>query len=58
MKKQTYMKPTTSVVNTQNCSIICTSLNNVNNNAGLKYGGKGSGPARAHRQDIWDDDEE
>ena len=56
--KRNYQKPTMSVVEIQNCSIICNSLHSVSNNASLTYGGRGSGPARANRRDIWDGDEE
>ncbi len=48
MKKK-YMKPTTMMVTLQQQSIICTSndVSRVSSNAGIDYGGGGSGPARA-----------
>ena len=57
MKKK-YMKPTMMVVTLQQQSIICTSdVTSVSSNAGLNYGGGGSGPARArsHGGIDWDD---
>jgi hypothetical protein len=57
--KRNYQKPTMSVVEIQNCSICDSSnLKSVSSNASLTYGGRGSGPARANRRDIWDGDEE
>ena len=60
MKKKQYLKPTTMVVTLQQQSIICTSndVSRVSGNAGLNYGGGGSGPARArsHGDAGWDDE--
>jgi len=58
--KRVYQKPALRAVKIQQTHIICTSLNNVTGNAGLNYGGSGSGPARARSNSGWDgwDDEE
>ena len=57
--KKTYLKPTIMVVTLQQHRIICTSnVSSVNSNAGIDYGGSGSGPARArqHSGIVWDDE--
>ena len=57
--KKTYLKPTIMVVTLQQHRIICTSIvSSVNSNAGIDYGGSGSGPARArqHSGIDWDDE--
>lgn len=57
--KRIYQKPAICVVEIQNCSICSGSkVTSVSTNASLNYGGRGSGPARANRRDIWNDDEE
>ncbi len=56
--KKSYLKPTMTVVTLQQQGIICTSdVRSVNGNAGIDYGGGGSGPARArqHSDIDWDD---
>ena len=56
--KKSYLKPTMTVVTLQQQGIICTSdVRSVNGNAGIDYGGGGSGPARArqHSGIDWDD---
>jgi hypothetical protein len=58
MKKQEYLKPTMKVGTLQQQGIICASdVRSVNGNAGMKYGGAGSGPVRArqHSDIDWDD---
>jgi len=58
MKKQDYLKPTMKVGTLQQQGIICASdVKSVNGNAGMKYGGAGSGPVRArqHSGIDWDD---
>jgi hypothetical protein len=58
--KKTYLQPTTMVVTLQQQGIICTSndVSRVSGNAGIDYGGSGSGPARArqHSGIDWDDE--
>ena len=58
--KKTYLQPTTMVVTLQQQGIICTSndVSRVSSNAGIDYGGSGSGPARArqHSGIDWDDE--
>ena len=57
--KKTYSTPTIEVVKLQQQGIICTSdVRSVKGNAGLDYGGGGSGPARArsHGGIDWDDE--
>ena len=57
--KKTYLQPTMMVVTLQQQGIICTSndVSRVSGNAGIDYGGGGSGPARArqHSGIDWDD---
>jgi hypothetical protein len=51
-----YMKPATQVVEIhQRSGILSGSVNGVDGNASLRYGGGGSGPARARSFDGCDD---
>jgi len=55
--KKTYLKPALQVATLQQQGIICTSgVRSVNGNAGIYFGGGGSGPARARsrRGTDWD----
>ena len=58
--KKTYLQPTMMVVRLQQQSIICTSndVSRVNSNAGIDYGGGGTGPARARQNNGTDWDNE
>ena len=58
--KKTYLQPTMMVVRLQQQSIICTSndVSRVSGNAGIDYGGGGSGPARARQNSGTDWDNE
>ena len=48
-----------NVVKILHQSMICQSLNNVNGNASLKYGGAGGNhEANSRGFDVWDDDDE
>lgn len=49
------MKPTVNVVNMQTANMVCTSMKNVDGNAGLKYGGGSSDPAQS--RGGWDDED-
>ena len=56
--KKIYSKPTMKVVRIQQTHIICASVTGTDGNAGLNYGGGGSGPANARQRGgfDWDDD--
>ena len=55
--KRTYIKPTITVETSLVQEIICISLNNVDGNAGLDYGGGGSDDARTKEESgSWDID--
>ena len=61
MMNKTYLNPTMVVVKLQHSSIICASNGNIvssiNGNAGLNYGGGGSGDARTKESsNIWDEE--
>lgn len=59
MNKKVYQQPRlqTTKVESQN-QLLADSVTNVNGNAGMKYGGGGTGAARAGEGgDVWDDDE-
>ena len=59
MKKR-YMIPEVSVVRMDGANMIAQSVTNVDSgDAGISYGGAGSGPARVKSQgnyNVWDDD--
>lgn len=56
--KKFYEKPAMRVVRIQQqCHILSGSMNKVDGNASLKYGGGGSGDARSRGASDWDDDE-
>lgn len=55
--KKTYMKPALMVVRVQQQGIICTSVDSIDSNVGLGYGGGGSGPAHAPRYGGFDLDD-
>ena len=60
MKKQTYIQPTLHVGRIQLRCFICQSVIRTEGNAGLKFRGGGSGPARAKsldHYDVWEDDD-
>ncbi len=53
--KKIYLKPTMKVVRIQYQGIICISdIRKVDGNAGLNYGGGGTGPAHARGIDDWE----
>ena len=56
MNKKKYQKPIMQVVEILEASIICVSqVKSINGNAGLTFGGGGSGAARRPTRDTWDD---
>jgi hypothetical protein len=55
--KKTYMKPALMVVRVQQQGIICTSVDSIDSNVGLDYGGGGSSPAHAPRYGGFDLDD-
>lgn len=52
-----YQKPTLQVVAIQAISMMAQSVNDAKGNAGIRYGGRGSGAARSRQYDSWDDGE-
>ncbi|MBQ3908517.1 MAG: hypothetical protein II746_04880 [Bacteroidaceae bacterium] len=52
-----YQKPALQVVAIQAISMMAQSVNDVKGNAGIRYGGRGSGAARSRQHDSWDDGE-
>ena len=56
MKKKIYTAPTFSVEEYEMTIITSASLQSVENNAGLNYGGGGSDPAMGKGRGIWDED--
>ena len=53
-----YQKPAMRVVKLQHrSSILSGSIHDTTSNAGIGYGGKGSGVARSRGRGGWDDDE-
>ncbi len=52
-----YQKPALQVVAIQAISMMAQSVNDVKGNAGIRYGGRGSGAARSRQYDSWDDGE-
>ena len=58
MNKKAYQQPTMNVVKIQTkCHILSGSLNGVDGNASLKYGGGASVDANSRRGGGWDDEE-
>ena len=58
MNKRVYQQPTMNVVKIQTkCHILSGSLNGVDSNAGLKYGGGAAVDANSRRGGGWDDEE-
>ncbi|MBQ7988324.1 MAG: hypothetical protein IJ253_07425 [Bacteroidaceae bacterium] len=55
--KKNYQKPALQVVAIQAISMMAQSVNDVNGNASIRYGGRGSGAARSRQHDSWDDGE-
>lgn len=55
--KKDYQKPTLQVTAIQAISMMAQSVNYVNGNVGIRYGGRGSGAARSRQHDSWDDGE-
>ena len=57
MNKKAYQQPMMNVVNLQHISYILSgSVNRVSGNAGLNYGGGGSGEAKSRQHSVWDND--
>ena len=57
--KRIYQKPDMTVVRIEHASLICESVNSVENNADINYRGAGNGAARVKEQsnyNVWDDD--
>ena len=55
--KKIYEKPAMQVVACQPTSLICQSeVKSLENNAGLRLGGGGSGEARSKQRGEWEDD--
>jgi hypothetical protein len=55
--KKNYIQPALRVVKIQQSSIICSSpVNSIDGNAGMNYGGGGSGVARGRSCDDWDEE--
>ena len=52
-----YQKPALQVVAIQAISMMAQSVNDGKGNAGIRYGGRGSGAARSRQYDSWDDGE-
>lgn len=57
MNKKAYQQPTMNVVKLQHHSMICVSVNSVDGNANLRYGGGASVDANSRRGGDWDDEE-
>lgn len=55
--KKNYQRPTLQVTAIQAISMMAQSVNDVKGNAGIRYGGRGSGAARSRQYDSWDDGE-
>lgn len=57
MNKKMYQQPTQQIVNVEQTEMLCSSLNNVGGNAGIKYGGAAPANSAARSRDGggWDD---
>lgn len=53
--KKIYTKPVVAVCKLQSQGIICTSLNSIDGNAAIGYGGGSDEPARAPQTNVWDE---
>ena len=56
--KKNYQKPTMSEVKIQFETILQASVEDINSNTTMHYGGGGSGPARGRERNTFDDWEE
>ena len=57
MNKKAYQQPTMNVVRIQHHSMICVSVNSVDGNGNLRYGGGAAVEANSRGNSGWDDDE-
>ena len=57
MNKKMYVKPAQRVIAISAARICQSSVTGVSGNSGMKFGGGGSGPARSHSRDAWDEEE-
>ncbi|MBP3228796.1 MAG: hypothetical protein J6M53_08475 [Bacteroidaceae bacterium] len=54
--KKTYQTPSTEITVLGLTQMLAASVTGTDGNAGIGYGGGGSGPARTRQHSIWDND--